>query len=264
MKWEGRARRGSGGDPGRQAESEHEGRLICGLQPVREAIRAHGARLLRVLVEQGPSPTLEALVRFSTDQGIPVVRVARGELDRIAGGARHQGAAAYAPELAIVSLADLSLGPDALVLALDEIEDPQNFGAIVRSAVALQASCIVWPEHHSAPLSAAMFRASAGAVEHAQLARVPALPSALAELAGRGLTIVGLDAEVDRALAEVDLTGPVALVIGSEGRGLRRPVKKACTRLARLPTSRVLRSLNASVAAGIALYEVGRQRSSKA
>jgi 23S rRNA (guanosine2251-2'-O)-methyltransferase len=236
-------------------------RVVCGLQPVREAIRAHGAALERVLVESAKdAPQLERLARFASDAGAKVERVRRGELDRLARGARHQGALALAPELGLVALNALDLGPNALVVALDELEDPQNFGAIIRSAVAFGTTAIVWPEHHSAPLSAATFRASAGAVEHAVLCRVRALPDALAALRTAGLAILGLDSGADRAISDVVLTRPIALVVGAEGKGLRKTVKGACDELARLPMQGPLASLNASVALAIALYEVTRQR----
>ncbi len=237
-------------------------RLVCGIQPVREAVRAHGASLSRVLVEDSKSsPQLDALARFASDQGARVERVNRAELDRLTKGARHQGAVAIAPELRIVTLDELELGPEALVVALDELEDPQNFGAILRSCVAMGASAVVWPEHHSAPLSPATFRASAGAVEHATLCRVRALPDALSKLRESGLAVIGLDSRGTRPLFDVSLARPVALVVGAEGKGLRRPVKAACEELARLPMKGPLGSLNASVAVAIALYETARQRS---
>ena len=227
--------------------------MICGMQPVREAIRAHGAALGKVLVEdQKDAPQLDALARFAADQGAVVERVSRGQLDRMSKGARHQGALALAPELALVSLDDVIAAKDSLVVALDELEDPQNFGAIVRSAVAMGATAVLWPEHHSAPLSPATFRASAGAIEHATLCRVTNLAEALTKLAEAPATIVGLDA--------IDLTGPVVLVVGAEGKGLRRGVKKVCSVLARLPMHGPVSSLNASVSAAIALYEARRQR----
>jgi len=237
-------------------------RLITGLQPVREAIRVHGERLERVLVEERGGPQIEAVARFATDRGATVARVTRGDLDRASKGARHQGAIAYAPDLAIIGIDDLAtdLASDAVIVALDEIEDPQNFGAVIRSAVALGATAIVWPEHHAAPLSPATFRASAGAVEHARLCRVGALPSALERLHAAGAAVVGLDANADKDIRDVSTDGPVVLVIGAEGKGLRKPVKRACTELARLPMSGVLDSLNASVAGGIALYELLRRR----
>jgi 23S rRNA (guanosine2251-2'-O)-methyltransferase len=241
-------------------------RLVCGLQPVREAIRAHGERLERVLVAaeaREPSPQLEALARFARDHGARVERPARAELDRMTRGAQHQGAVAFAPELALVSPGDLVLGEQALVVALDEVQDPQNFGAVIRSAVAMGASAIMWPEHRSAPLSAATFRASAGAVEHATLCRVASLPPALDDLRARGLLAVGLDMEGDVAIDAVDLGRPVVLIVGAEGKGLRKTVKRCCDSLASLPMSGPVASLNASVAVAIALYEAVRQRGSQ-
>lgn len=237
-------------------------RLVTGLQPVREAIRVHGERLERVLVEDGGGPQIDAVARFAKDRGAAVTRVSRGELDRASKGARHQGAIAYAPDLAILDLDELAsdLGEGTLVVALDEIEDPQNFGAVIRSAVALGATAVLWPEHHTAPLSPATFRASAGAVEHARLCRVAALPSALDRLREAGATVVGLDANAEKDIRDVEVAGPIVLVIGAEGKGLRRPVKRACTELAKLPMSGVLDSLNASVAGGIAVYELLRRR----
>lgn len=238
-------------------------RLVSGLQPVREAIRARGSELEKVLVAHGAGDDaqLDAVARFAKDHGVTVERVARVELDRLARGARHQGAIAFAPDLQLASIDDVASNEEALVVALDELQDPQNFGAIVRSSVALGATAVVWPEHRSAPLSSAMFRASAGAVEHATLCRVPSLPEALARLKAAGVLVVGLDMNGTDTIDAVPLTGRTALVVGAEGKGLRRPVKLACDRVARLPMGAKVASLNASVAAGIALYEVARQRS---
>jgi 23S rRNA (guanosine2251-2'-O)-methyltransferase len=237
-------------------------RFICGLQPVREAIRARGPELEKVLVERGAGEDaqLDALARFAGDHGVAVERVSRAELDRLSRGARHQGTVAWAPELRLVSLDDVLKIERGVLVALDELQDPQNFGAIVRSGVALGASAILWPEHRSAPLSAAMFRASAGAVEHATLCRVPSLNEALAAAKGAAFTVVGLDMQGKETLDAIPLEGGVVIVIGAEGKGLRRVVRQACDRLARLPMQGTIASLNASVAAGIALYEVARQR----
>jgi 23S rRNA (guanosine2251-2'-O)-methyltransferase len=238
-------------------------RIICGIQPVREAIRAHGSKLARVVVEtdaREPSPQLEALARFASDQGATVERAVRAELDRIARGGRHQGAIAFAPRLRLLSLGELQLGPRALVVGLDEVQDPQNFGAAIRSAVAMAATAVIWPEHRSAPLSTATFRASAGAIEHATLCRVASLVPALRELRARAVAVVGLDMAGGSTIEHVDLARPVALVVGAEGKGLRRPVKQACDVLARLPMPGAIGSLNASVAVAIALYEALRQR----
>jgi 23S rRNA (guanosine2251-2'-O)-methyltransferase len=238
-------------------QPEDKSRLLCGMQPAREAIRAHGARIRKVLVEKNGGEAILALARFATDQGIEVETVDRGLLDRLAKGARHQGVVVRAPELSILSEQDLE---GDLLVALDELEDPQNFGAIIRSAVAMGAQGILWPEHHSAPLTPATFRASAGAVEYARLCRVRNLPKALEDLRDKAYTVVGLDAQGQSALHELTLTGPTVVVVGAEGKGLRGPVKRACTHTAKLPMPGPIASLNASVAVGMALYEVRRQR----
>jgi 23S rRNA (guanosine2251-2'-O)-methyltransferase len=244
---------------------DDRGRLVCGLQPVREAIRKHGAAIERVVIEGGtggrgePSPQLEALSRFARDHGARVERSGRAELDRIAGGVRHQGAVAFAPPLPLQSVEDLELSA-ALVVALDEVQDPQNFGAVVRSGVAMGATAILWPEHRSAPLSPATFRASAGAIEHATLCRAGSLPAALESLRARGVSTVGLDPTAELLIDRVDLARPVALVVGAEDKGLRKTVKRSCDVLARLPMPGPIGSLNASVAVAIALYEAVRQR----
>ncbi len=236
--------------------------MICGLQPVREAIRAHGALLARVCVDADPhdAPALDALARFARDQGAPVERTARSELDRMARGVRHQGTIAFAPELDVKRLSEIDLGNRALVVALDEVQDPQNFGAVLRSSVAMGATAVVWPEHRSAPLSPAAFRASAGAVEYATLCRVPSLPPALDDLRARGVAVIGLDMAGESTLDRVDLTQPTVLVVGAEGKGLRKTVKRVCDTLARLPMPGPIASLNASAAVAIALYEAVRQR----
>jgi 23S rRNA (guanosine2251-2'-O)-methyltransferase len=239
-------------------------RLITGLQAVREAIRVHGAKLDKVFLVVDGGPQIDAVARFAEGRGAAVTRTPRLELDRLARGARHQGAIAYAPDLSLVPLEvvleSLTERPDAVVVALDEIEDPQNFGAVIRSAVALGATAVLWPEHHAAPLSPATFRASAGAVEHALLCRVGALPRALEQLREAGATVIGLDAHGEHLVEDVRLAGPVVLVVGAEGKGLRGPVKKSCTLLAKLGMKGPIGSLNASVAGGIALYTVLRSR----
>lgn len=239
-------------------------RLVIGVQPVREAIRVHGSAIERVVLcsqsAAKESRTLDGVAKMGEANGIPIERVERGRLDSITHGGSHQGVIAFAPELRVRTLHELMAeGPDLLTV-LDRITDPQNFGAIIRSSVAFGAGGIVWPEHDSAPLSAATFRASAGAVEHAALCRVRSLPAALQALQSEGVFVVGLAGEGEVRLDELDLTTPAALVIGAEGSGLRKGVKTACNVIARLPTAPPLDTLNASVSAAVALYEVRRQR----
>jgi len=240
-------------------------RLVLGLQPVREAIRRHGSALREVLIDEKASPKLEALARFATDQHVPLIhRVRRAELDRLSHGVAHQGVAAHAPDLALTPLDTLAVDRGLVAIALDGIQDPQNFGAVVRSAVALQGAAVVWGAHASAPLTPATFRASAGAIEHARLCRVPSLTEALGAFRAEGAAVVGLDAAAPTRLAEVDLSGPTVLVLGGEGEGLGRAVRRACSTLAALGGMASIDSLNVSVAAGIALYEVLRQRAKSA
>jgi len=239
-------------------------RLVIGLQPVREAIRAHGKRLGAVLVERGHGDSaarLDALARFASDQGVAEVRrVERRELDAVALGGMHQGALAWAPALRLLGVEELLAPPDLLVLALDGIQDPQNFGAAIRSAVALGATSVVWPEHAAAPLTPATFRASAGAIEHARLGRVPSLVRFVDDATATGAAVVGLTTDADRPLQEVDLAGRLVLVIGSEHDGIGRAVRRRCTSLAHLTLRGPVESLNASAAAAVALSIAGIQR----
>lgn len=237
-------------------------RLVVGTQPVREALRAHGAAVEQVLIERG-RPRLDGLRRLCESLGVRVREVGAREFDELCPrSVSHQGAAAYAPELVLQDLAH-ALSKD-LVLALDGVQDPQNFGAAIRSAVGVAGAPLVWPENASAPLSLATQRASAGAIEHAVLCRVPSLPSALEEARSRGHRVVALDAHAKGGLREQDLLAPTVLVVGSEGHGLQRAVRRACSDFARLDLPPTLDSLNVSVAAALALYEAVSQRARRA
>lgn len=254
-------------DFGRRAPRERlqlpevSGRLVAGVQPVREAILAHGAEVRRVSLETGSSPRLEALARFAGDHGITeITREPRALLDALTEGGMHQGVVCWAPELQLVDFSELLGEPELLGLVLDGISDPQNFGAVVRSAVGIAQAAVIWGEHASAPLSLATFRASAGAVEHARLCRVSALASALSDARDAGAKVVGLEPQASAALRDVDLSGPVLLVLGSEGEGMSRAVRRSLSATARLTQSGRIGSLNASVAAAIALYEAANQR----
>ncbi len=241
-----------------------EQRLVLGQQCVREAIRVGAERVRRVYAEQRPGPRVLALCKFAEDQGITVETVSRGQLDRLAGGSIHQGVAADAPPLELVPFGTLLERPNLLAVALDGVVDPQNFGAVIRSAVGIVGAPVIWAESSSAPLTPATFRASAGAIEHAQLCRVPSLHGALTEAAALGTTILGLAPEAETVLGEHLPVGPLILVIGSEQKGMGRAVRKSCSDLVRLHQSGLVQSLNASVAAGIALHHVVAARSQHA
>jgi 23S rRNA (guanosine2251-2'-O)-methyltransferase len=234
---------------------------VVGIQPVRECIRVRAKVIDRLVLTDSDSPTLGALERFARDQGVSrIERLSRGEVDRLAHGMQHQGAIAFAPVLELALWEEVVTRPNLLTIALDQVQDPQNFGAVIRSAVATGEAAVLWGEHASAPLGAATGRASAGAIEHATLCRVPALKDALRLAQESGARVVGLAARAEKLLSEVDLTGPTVIVLGSEGSGLQPAVRRCCTELAAVVRPRVLDSLNASVAAAIALYEAGKQR----
>lgn len=236
-------------------------RLVLGLQPVRAVIRAFGSKLGAVLLEADDNPRLAAVARFATDNGVPRVEViGRASLDRLSAGVLHQGVAAYAPELTLTPLESVLTDAQLLGVALDKVQDPQNFGAVLRSSVGFAASCVIWGEHSAAPLGPATLRASAGAAEFARLCRVASLPRALMDATTAGVQVIGLDAQAERPLHQWDLRGPTLLVIGSEHEGMTPAVRRSCSGLARLVTPGPVESLNASVAAAVALYECFRQR----
>lgn len=234
-------------------------RLVLGIQAVRAAIRARGAQLGAVLLESSDGGRLDAVARFARDQGVARVDVVgRPLLDRLSAGVQHQGVAAFAPALELVPFESLRSDPRLLGVALDRIQDPHNFGAVIRSLVGLGGSALVWGEHASAPLSPATQRAAAGALEFATLCRVPSLPRALGEAVESGVTVVGLDASAPQALSAMPLPRPLLLVIGSEHSGMTPAVRRACSVLARIAAPGPVESLNASVAAALALYEATR------
>ncbi|NUO50078.1 MAG: 23S rRNA (guanosine(2251)-2'-O)-methyltransferase RlmB [Polyangiaceae bacterium] len=241
-------------------------RLVFGAQPVRELLRARGGRGVRIYLQNKETEDrrLESLGKLAQEVGAEIFNVDRGELDRRAKGGMHQGALAEAPPLVILEdralIEALETADRPAVAILDGVVDPHNFGAVIRSAVALGAPWVVWGEHASAPLTPTTFRASAGAVEHARLARVRSLPGIVRTLAEMSFTVALLDPDGDVALHEVDLAGPCAIIIGAEEKGAKPAVRKAATHRARLPMSGKVQSLNASVAGAIAFYEVMRQR----
>ncbi|MEO8115834.1 MAG: 23S rRNA (guanosine(2251)-2'-O)-methyltransferase RlmB [Phenylobacterium sp.] len=175
-------------------------------------------------------------------------------------GAVHQGIALQAGELEPVAVGDFAAAPGAVVLMLDQVTDPQNVGAILRSAAAFGAAGVVLQDRHAPRLSGALAKAAAGAVDRVPVARVVNLSRALEELAEAGWRAVGLSGEADRNLGDVLDGAPVVLVLGSEGEGLRRLVAEHCDELARIPMPGGFESLNVAAAAAVALYEASRPR----
>lgn len=237
---------------------------IEGRNPVREAIRA--GRVRRLWVARGlKGKAAEALLAAARHEGVPVEFLSREELARRARTPHHQGVLAEVGERPAYGLEDLlerarRAGEPPLIVVAAEIQDPQNLGSLIRSAEAAGAHGLLLPRHRSAGLTATVAKASAGALEYLPVVQVPNLARALEELKEAGLWVCGAAPEAAQLYTQVDLTPPLAVVVGSEGRGIPRLVKERCDFLVRLPMRGRVGSLNAAVAGAILLYEVLRQR----
>ena len=233
--------------------------VVYGVHPVLEALRS--GRVTALAVGTGRRERLDELLALAKRWRVDVRRADARELDRLAAGGVHQGVVATIRPPEARAVTDLiGAGAPALIVVLDGIEDPHNLGAIARSAEAAGASGLVVPARRASPVTAAAVKASAGALAHLPVAPVANVAQALAQLKEAGVWTVGLDAAAERSLYAMDLRAPVAIVVGSEGRGLRRLVRERCDWLAALPMEGRVASLNASVAAGVALFEAVRQR----
>lgn len=234
--------------------------LLFGINPVREAIRA--GRATRVLAGSRDDGRLRQLLADAAARGVPVEPITRADLERLSGGVVHQGVAAHVHEpqaWTLEQLVDVASAP-ALFVVLDGIEDPHNLGAVLRSCDAFGVDGVVRQTRRAAPLGGTVARASAGAAAHVRVADVVNIARTVEWFKGRGIWTVGLAAEGRATPEDVDLTLPLALVVGGEGAGLRRLVRDCCDWLVRIPMSGHVESLNASVAVGVMLFEVSRQR----
>jgi 23S rRNA (guanosine2251-2'-O)-methyltransferase len=239
---------------------------VAGRNPVLEAMEA-GIPVKTAYIAEGAErdDRLRDILKLAADRSTPMLQVTRVELDRMTGGVIHQGVALQLPEFSYAHPDDLlaaAITSDApLVVALDSITDPRNLGAIVRSAAAFGASGVLIPERRSAGMTAAAWKTSAGAAARIPIARATNLNRSLRAYADAGFVLIGLDGAAGTDLTAVPhVSGPVVLVVGSEGDGLSRLVKEACDTLASIPIAVAVESLNAGVAAGIALYEIARSR----
>lgn len=263
--------RGSGRGPGTTqwvAPLAPDEEIVAGVRPVEEAFAAR-RDALRLLVSPHRRSALDRLVLHATTLRIPVVELEGGTLTAITGFDGHQGVALVARRRPRASLTDVIAaaltGPDpALILVLDSLEDPQNLGSLLRTGEAAGVHGVLVPARRSAPLSPAAVKASAGAVEHLRIAVLDDLPGALAELRSRGILVVGSDAEAPLTVREADLRGPVAIIVGSEGKGLAPAIRRRCDLLVRIPMRGHVGSLNAAVAGSVLLYEAIAQRTTPA
>lgn len=207
---------------------------------------------------------LQEIFTAARAKNIPVQKTDRQRLDKFASGTVHQGVLAFLAAKEYVDVEDIlaSVSPDEapLLIILDEISDPHNLGAILRSADAAGAHGVVIPRRRSAPLTPTVAKSSAGAIEYVKVARVANLPQTIESLKKKGLWIVGAEADGEDVYWDAKLDGPLALVIGGEDKGLGRLVKERCDSVVRLPMNGQINSLNASVAAALLIYEVLRQR----
>jgi 23S rRNA (guanosine2251-2'-O)-methyltransferase len=241
-------------------------RVLYGVNPVRELLRSEAEVAELWLAEGGTRGAAFAeLERLARRADAKVRTAPRAKLDRLAGTDRHQGVVAVVADFRYAELDELlaaaqASGRPALLVVLDGVEDPHNLGAIIRSAHALGAHGIVIPKDRAVGVTPAVAKASAGAVERCKIARVTNVAQCLGALKEAGIWSVALAADADRPLAAMDLKGPTALVLGSEGEGLRPLVRKTCDLAANIPMTGDIDSLSVSASAAVALYEAARQR----
>lgn len=242
--------------------------VLYGRNPVREALRA-GRRLRRLLVTPGleHDQRVVEILLLARHTGIAPETTERAHLADIAHSEHHQGVAGYfdsrqLPGMEFVRrlVQEHRPGWPALIVCLDGVQDPQNLGSLARAAESLGVDAMVLPKHRTAPASAAAVKASAGALEHLPLVRVVNLSQTLQELTELGVLVVGLDQEAETQTDQADFRQPVAIVVGSEGEGLRHLTKRRCELLISIPMGGRVDSLNAAVAGSVVLYEVARQR----
>jgi 23S rRNA (guanosine2251-2'-O)-methyltransferase len=242
-------------------------RVVYGMNPVRELLRSGADGLSELWLAEGGDRqrAFAELERGAREHGAKVRSAPRAKLDRLAGVTQHQGVVAVVADYRYREVEDLldaarRSGKPPLLVLLDGVEDPHNLGAVVRSAHALGAHGVVVPRDRAASVTPTAAKASAGAIEHLPVARVTNLVRTLEELKEAGIWTVATVPDGDVTIQALDLTGPIALVIGGEGQGVRALVRKSCDHAARIPMEGRVGSLNASAAAAIALYEAMRQR----
>lgn len=243
-----------------------ETETVLGRNPVLECLRAGvPATALYVALGADSDERLTEAVQIAADKGIAILEVPRHDLDRLSANGLHQGLALQVPPYNYAHPDDLLAeakkeAAQPLLVALDNISDPRNLGAIVRSVAAFGGHGVLIPQRRSASVTAVAWRTSAGAAARLRVARATNLTRTLKQWADSGLQVVGLDADGDTAVDAIDGGGPIVVVVGSEGKGLSRLVRENCDAVVSIPMAGPTESLNASVAAGVVLAEIARQR----
>ncbi len=238
---------------------------VYGRRAVLEVIRSSPDRINKLFIAEGAhGRTIDEIRELARQKRLVTKILPKRALDRHVAGAAHQGVAASVSPVRYANIDDLTEAyygeKPALLLLLDGITDPQNFGAILRTADAVGADGVIIPRHRSVSLSATVAKHSAGASEYVPVARTPNIAGILDKLADIGFQVVGTACNASATIYEIDLTRPTAIVIGSEGGGIRPIVRKKCDFVASIPMYGKVSSLNASVAAAVVLYEALRQR----
>ncbi|MFI5274005.1 MAG: 23S rRNA (guanosine(2251)-2'-O)-methyltransferase RlmB [Ktedonobacterales bacterium] len=239
---------------------------IWGRYPVLEALRSKQRRVQRLIIAQGPhDATLTQVLDAARTLGVTVERAPRRTLDELSRSGNHQGVIAVAAPRTYAGVDDIlarseALGEPPLVLVLDAIQDVQNLGSLIRTAEAVGVHGIIIPEHRAAGLTPAVDKTSAGAVEFLPVAQVTNITRTIDDLKQRGLWAIGLAGEGTTRYDQANLTGPIALVVGNEAKGISRLVREHCDLLVSIPMRGQIGSLNAAIAGSLALYEIWRQR----
>ncbi|GGG20919.1 putative tRNA/rRNA methyltransferase [Rhodococcoides trifolii] len=259
---------GGGGNRGRAPvrKTEDGPENVLGRNPVVECLRA-GVPATALYVASGTEADdrLKESVQLAAEAGISILEVSRTDLDRMSANGMHQGIALQVPPYRYAHPDDLvsharTRQEPALLVALDNITDPRNLGAVVRSTAAFGGHGVVIPQRRSASVTAVAWRTSAGAAARLPIARATNLTRTLKDWQDKGILVVGLDADGDTTLDEFDGSGPVVVVVGSEGKGLSRLVRDTCDHILSIPMAGPVESLNASVAAGVVLADIARSR----
>lgn len=253
------------GGTGKSADQE---KLLIGIQPVAAALTNHPASIQQLVVDQDSgNQRVKDLVLLARDANIEVHEHPGEELDQLSGFERHQGVIAWLHESSLASESELlprlaKVQGDPLVLILDGVQDPHNLGACLRTAEAAGAHAVVIPKDRSAGMTPVVRKSSAGASELVPVYQVTNLARVMRAIKEAGIWIAGTSDQADRSIYEQDLTGPLALVMGSEGKGMRRLTAELCDYELRIPMAGAIESLNVSVATGVCLFEIQRQRRS--